>query len=260
MAARAMWKAEVQIGTASVPVKLYAAVVDKKVRFHILDKQKTRVKQHMVTPDDNDEIPNEEIQKGYEVEPGKFVILAKEDLDSLTPKPSKKIEVEAFIDPEKISQQYYERPYYLGPDGDTKAYFSLADALSRSGKEALVHWVMRNKSYSGALRADDSYLMLYTLRPAEAVIDAAQLPKPAGSKPTQKEIAMAKHLISLLEGEFDVANYKDEYRERLLEFLQRKAKGHAPRLTAVKAKRQTGALDTALAKSIARLKKGKRAA
>jgi DNA end-binding protein Ku len=260
MAARAMWKAEIQIGTTSVPIKLYAAVVDKKVRFHILDKQKTRVKQHMVTPDDNDEVPNEEIRKGYEVEPGKFVILSKEDLDSLAPKPSKKIEVEAFIDPEKISQQYYERPYYLGPDGDTKTYFALADALAKSGKEGLVHWVMRNKAYSGALRADNGYLMLYTLRPAEEVIDASELPKPAGREPSQKEIAMARHLISLLEGEFEAAAYKDEYRERLLEFVERKAKGHAPRLSAVKSKRQTSALDSALAKSIARLKKGKRAA
>src|SRR5215510_10674518 len=250
MAARAMWKAEIQLGTTSVPVKLYAAVVDKRVRFHILDKQKTRVKQHMVTPDDNDEVPNEEIQKGYEIEPGKFVILGQEDLDSLTPKPSRRIAVEAFIDPEKISQQYYERPYYLGPDGDTKAYFALAGALAKSGKEALVQWVMRNKAYSGALRADNGYLMLYTLRPAEAVIDAGQLPKPAGREPSQKEIAMAKHLISLLEGEFDASNYKDEYRERLLEFVQRKAKGHAPRLTAVKTKRQTSALDSALEKSI----------
>ena len=85
MAARSMWKAEVQIGKTAIPVKLYAAVSDKKVRFHILDKQKTRVKQHMVTQDDEKEVPTKEIQKGYEIEPGRFVILTEEDLDTLAP-------------------------------------------------------------------------------------------------------------------------------------------------------------------------------
>jgi DNA end-binding protein Ku len=260
MAARPMWKAEIQIGTTKIPVKLYAAVADRKVRFHILDKHKTRVKQHMVTQEDNTEVPNEEIQKGYEIEPGRFVILTEKDLDSVVPEPSKTIEVSGFVAPEKISQQYYERPYYLGPDGNVKDYFALAEALMKTKKEGVASWVMRNKAYSGALRADNGYLMLYTLRPAEEVIQASELPKPGGREPSQKEIAMANHLIGLLEGEFEPSDYKDEYRERLLEFVERKAKGHAPRLTAVKAKRQTASLDSVLAKSIAKLKKGKRAA
>jgi DNA end-binding protein Ku len=260
MAARSMWKAEIKIGSTKIPVKLYAAIADRKVRFHILDKHKTRVKQHMVTEEDRDEVPNNEIQKGYEIEPGKFVILEEEDLKSLVPEASREIEVSGFIATEKISQQFYERPYYLGPDGNVKDYFALAEALGKQEKEGIASWVMRNKAYSGVLRADDGYLMLYTLRPAEAVIEAKELPKPAGRAPTQKEVAMAKHLISLLEGEFVASDYKDEYRERVMEFVKKKAKGHAPRLRAVKAKRQTTSLDSVLEKSIARLKKGKRAA
>ena len=260
MAARSMWKADLKIGSTKIPVKLYAAVSDRKVRFHILDKTRNRVKQHMVTQEEHKEVPNEEIQKGYEIDPGRFVILTEEDLESLTPKPSREIEVTGFIDPEKISQQFYERPYYLGPDGSAKDYFALAEALGKRNKEGLASWVMRNKTYTGALRADDGYLMLYTLRPAEEVIQAKELPKPAGRAPTQKEIAMAKHLISLLEGEFVASEYKDEYRERVMEFIEKKAKGHAPRLKAVKTKRSTATLDSVLEKSIAQLKKGKRAA
>jgi DNA end-binding protein Ku len=261
MPARSIWKGEIKIGTTKIPVKLFSAITDRTVRCHILeDKHRTRVKQHMVSPDSGDEVPREEIQKGYEVEPGKFVILTDQDLDSLNLEPSREIEISEFVAPEKISQQYYERPYYLGPDGDEKDYFALADALSKRNREGIANWVMRNKAYSGALRADNGYLMLYTLRTADEVISAADLPTPIGRVPSQKEVEMAKHLISLLEGEFNPADYNDEYRERLTEFLERKAKGHAPRLTTVKAKRKTTSLDSALAKSIATLKKGKRAA
>ena len=119
---------------------------------------------------------------------------------------------------------------------------------------------MRNKSYSGALGAQDGYLVLSTLRNEGEVVNADELPKPAGRAPTKKELEMAEHLVSLLEGEFDPADYKDEYRERVLEFIAKKAKGRAPRLTAVKTKRKTTSLDSVLAKSIASLKKGKRAA
>ena len=141
-----------------------------------------------------------------------------------------------------------------------KAYFALVEALKNRNREGVAHWVMRNKPYVGALRAEGDYLLLFTLRKAEEVISARELPKPAGRAPTQKELAMAKQLVSLLEGEFTAADYKDEYRERVMEFIERKAKGKAPRLRAVKAKRGTSSLDSVLEKSIQALRKGKRAA
>ncbi len=109
----------------------------------------------MVHPDNGDEVSNQEIQKGFEVEPEKFVIVTDEELKSLEPKPSREIEISEFVPPEKISQQWYERFYYLGPDGDENAYFALADALEKRKREGIAHWVMRNKSYVGALRAQD---------------------------------------------------------------------------------------------------------
>ena len=261
MAARAIWKGELKIGSAKIPVKLYSGVVDRTVRFHILDdKHLMRVKQHMVNPDSGDEVGNEEIQKGYEIEPGRFVILTEEDLKSLEPEPSREIEFTEFVPPEAVSQQWYERPYYLAPDGDEKAYFALAEALKNRDREGIAHWVMRNKNYVGALRAEGDYLVLYTLRHAEEVISARDLPKPAGRAPTQKELGMAKQLVGLLEGEFDPKEFKDEYRERVMEFIEKKAKGKAPRLRAVKTKRKATSLDSVLQKSLQSLKKGKRAA
>ncbi len=261
MAARAIWKGELKIGSAKIPVKLYSAVVDRTVHFHILDdKHLMRVKQHMVNPDSGDEVANEEIQKGYEVEPGKFVIITDEDIESLEPKPSREIEITEFVPPEAISQQWYERPYYLAPDGDQKAYFALVEALKNRKVEGIAHWVMRNKAYVGALRAEGDYLMLVTLRNAEEVISARDLPKPAGRAPTQKELSMAKQLVGLLEGEFNAADYKDEYRERVMEFIKQKARGKAPRLHAVKSKRKAASLDSVLQKSLQSLRKEKRAA
>ncbi|HKR59011.1 MAG TPA: Ku protein [Pyrinomonadaceae bacterium] len=261
MTARAIWKGNLKIGTAKVPVKLYSAVTDRTVRFHILDdRSQMRIKQHMINPDSGDEVPAQEIQKGYELEPGRFVILTEDELKSLEPEPSRDIEVQEFVPPEKISQQWYERPYYLGPDGDQEAYFALAEALQQKELEGVVHWVMRNRPYIGALRAEGDYLMLVTLRHAAEVISASDLAKPAGPAPTAKELSMAKHLVSLMQGEFNPNEFKDEYRERVMEFIERKAKGHAPRLRAVKTKRKAASLDSVLAKSLAALKKEKRAA
>ena len=261
MAGRAIWKGELKIGSAKIPVKLYSAVADRTVRFHLLDdKHLLRVKQHMVDPDSSEEVTNEEVRKGYEIEPGKFVILTDEDLQSLEPKPSRDIDVSEFVPPESINQQWYERPYYLGPDGDVAAYFALAQALENREREGIARWVMRNKPYIGALRSQDGYLVLVTLRNASEVISASELPKPAGRAPSAKELNMAKQLVGMLEGEFNASEFEDEYRKRVMEFIERKAKGHKPKLHAVKTKRKTTSLDSILAKSLASLKKEKRAA
>jgi len=261
MTVRAIWKGVLKLGTNRLPVKLYSGVVDRTVRFHILDeKYLMRVKQRMVDPESGDEVDSKEIQKGYEIEPGKFVLITDEELEELQPEPSRDIEIAEFVPPEAISQQWFERPYYLAPDGDSKNYFALVEALSNRKREGIAHWVMRNKAYVGALRAEGDYLLLVTLRNAEEVISARDLPKPAGRAPTAKELSMAKQLVGLLEDEFKPSDYKDEYRERVMEFIAKKARGKAPRLHAVKAKRKTSALDSVLEKSLRSLKKEKRAA
>src|ERR1041385_7214952 len=215
MAARAIWKGELKLSSTKLPVKLYSAVQDQTVRFHILEeKSKTRVKQHMVEADSGKEIPSEEIQKGFEVEPGTFVILDEEELAKLEPEASREIEITQFLPPSQIPPEYFDRPYYLGPDGDQAAYFAFAEALRKKEREGVARWVMRKQPYVGALRADGDYLMLDTLRHTEEVLSAKDLPRPAGRAPDKKELAMAKQLVELLKGEFDPTDYKDEYRAR----------------------------------------------
>jgi DNA end-binding protein Ku len=260
MAARAIWKGELKIDSAKVPVKLYAAVKDQAVRFHILEtRSKTKVRQHMVNPESGDEVTNEEIRKGFEVEPGTFVILNDAELESLEPGPSREIEIKQFVPPSAIPPEFYDRPYYLGPDGNESAYFALAAALRNQNKEGLAHWVMRKRSFAGALRSEGDHLLLFTLRSPEEVLSAKDLPRPAGRAPVKKELSMAKQLVELLRGEFDPKDYQNEYRQRVMEFVEKKAKGRAPRLRLVQTKRGPSSLDKILSKSIESLKKGARA-
>lgn len=261
MAARAIWKGDLKLNLTRVPVKLYSAVQDQTVRFHILDQRsKTRVKQHMVDPDSGKEVSSEEIRKGFEVEPGTFVILDEEELESLEPEAAREIEITRFVPPNEIAPEFYDRPYYLGPDGDQTAYFALAQALRNKEKEAVARWVMRKQPYVGALRTEGDHLVLFTLRNAEEVLSAKDLPQPAGRAPDKKELSMAKQLVELLKGEFNPKDYQDEYRARVKEFVEKKARGHAPKLRLVKTKRQAASLDKILSKSIESLKKEKRAA
>jgi len=118
---------------------------------------------------------------------------------------------------------------------------------------------MRKQPYVGALRAEDDHLLLFTLRHAEEVLSAKDLPQPAGRAPDKKEVSMAKQLVDMLKGDFDPKDYKDEYRGRVMEFIEKKAKGHKPRLHLVKTKRKTTSLDKVLLKSIEALKKKKAA-
>jgi DNA end-binding protein Ku len=259
MAGRAIWKAELRIGTIGLPVKLYAAVVDRTIRFHILDEKKERVKQHMVEPESGREIPSAEIVKGFEFEKGKFVVLTEAELKELEPEASREVQLSGFVSRGDIGPQWYDRPYWLGPDGDISGYFALAEALARQKKEGIAHWVMRKKAYVGALRAEGDYLALVTLRNAEEVVAAEQVPRVSVSL-SQKEINLGKQLVALLEGEFDPAAFKSDYRARLMEFIESKSRGKAPRLQLVKSKRASTSLDSALAKSVAALKKEKTAA
>lgn len=224
--ARAMWKGVLQVGSAEVPVKLYAAVQDRAVRFRMLQRRnRAPVSQRMVDPEAEKPVETEAIVKGYETEPGVFVVLDEEELESLEPEPSRDIELTRFVPRAAVPHAWFDRPYYLGPDGEDSAYFALAKALGKQDRVGIASWVMRKKEYAGALLAHGDYLMLLTLRHAGEVIPASALPRPGGRKPEEREIAMARQLVQALEAEFDLAAFHDEYRERVEELVQAKAEG-----------------------------------
>ena len=258
MAARAIWTGTLKLDSKRLPVKLYSAVEDQSIHFHILDaRTKSRVKQHMVHPDTGEEIASEDIRKGYEIEPGTFVLLEEDELSSLQPKASRDIEVTRFVPSGHISHLWYDRPYYLGPDGETGDYFAFTQALKETNAEGVARWIMRNKSYAGALRVNGDYLALITLHHAEEVLSDRDLPAPRARGLSEKELSMAGELVGALGDEFDLESFHDEYRDRVLDFIKAKAQGHKPRLHAAKTKRATASLERDLAKSLASLRSHK---
>lgn len=257
MAARAIWKGVIRFGTHSVPVKLYSAVQDRTVHFRLLHKaDKQPVKQKLVSSDTGDVVEYAEVKKAFPLTRGRMVVLEKEELEKLEPDDSRDIEVTRFVDPHDVDPRWYQRAYYLGPDGNAKAYFAAAAALERKEKEGIARWVMRDKEYVGALRAVDGYLMLITLRHAEEIIAADALKPPTGRPLQKREIEMATQLVTALHGEFDPSQYRDEYRARVMELVETKAKGGKPKVVKFRPRTQgDDAITDALAASLAVTKK-----
>ncbi len=226
MAGRAIWKGVIRFGMIAVPVKFYSAIEDRKVHFRLLhQKDQTPVSQKMVNPITGEPVPYEEIRRGYETEEGDIILLEDEELQSLEPEASRDIEITRFIDPDRINHQWYERPYHIGPDTNPESYFALAKALEIKQLEGLARWRMRKKSFIGALRVENGYLQVITLRYAGEIVSASELPRPAGRPMEKQEIRMAEQLVRALGGKFDPALFKDEYRSRVLELVEAKARG-----------------------------------
>jgi len=262
MAARAIWKGSLALGMESVPVKLYSAVEDRTVHFNVLEKDTmARVTQRMVNPDTGAEVPREQMQRGVEVERGVFVRLDDEDLAQVQPEDSRNIEITRFVPADHIHQQWYDRPYYLGPDDSrTAPYFALAEALDNEKREGVARWVMRKKRYIGALRSQGGYLMLITMKFAEEVLTANDLPRPKGRAPDAKELQMAEQLVAALQDDFRPEDFHDEYRERVMKFIEAKASGQQPKLKIVARKKESKSLLQSLAASIDKVKKEKKVA
>jgi DNA end-binding protein Ku len=239
VAARAIWKGVLKIGTASVPVKLYSAVQDRKVHFRLLHKTDHEpVKQQLVSGDSGEAVEYQAVRKAFPLTRGRMVVFDPEELEKLEPDDSRDIELTRFVDAGDIDPGWYERAYYLGPDGDSKGYFAAAAALERKQKEGVARWVMRDKEYVGALRADDGYLMLITLRHAEEIIAADALKPPSGRELQQREIEMAEQLLSALHGPFDASQFRDDYRARVMDLVELKAAGKKPKVVAFRPKKQ----------------------
>ncbi len=226
MAARAIWKATIRCGKLQVPVKLYSAIEDRNIRFRVLSRKDTRpVRQAMVNPETGEIVPHAEARRAYVADNGDRTILDSSELAALDPEPSRNIDMIAFLPAGQIDHRWYDRPYYLGPDGNSAAYFAFAKAIQSSELEGLARWVMRGKAYIGALRLHLGYPVLISLRHAEEVVSAAKLDAPGGSPLNPKELDMARQLIGMLEAELNLSDYHDAYRERVVKLVEAKAKG-----------------------------------
>jgi DNA end-binding protein Ku len=228
--ARAIWSGAISFGLVNVPVKLYSATSPKSVRFHQLSsKTGARIRQKRVDPTTDEEVPYEEIVKGYEITPEHYVLISTDELDALDPKATRTIDIEEFVDLAEIDPIYYDHSYYLAPAaGGAKAYRLLGDAMRESGKVGIGKVVLRSKQQLCALRPAGDALALSTMLYGDEVLSPDRLDElesVSEAEATKRELTMAQQLIESLSADFEPEKYHDEYRARVLDLIERKAAG-----------------------------------
>ncbi|MET0659001.1 MAG: Ku protein [Steroidobacteraceae bacterium] len=250
--ARAMWKGTIALGKHPVGVKMYSAVEDRSIHFHMLHKKdRAPVEQHIVRKDTGKDVPKNEIRKAFALSRDTAVVLEPEDLEKLVPPDSREIHIYRFVPHSVLSDQWFERPYYMGPDTDEDSYFALAEALERKSVIGITQWVMRKKRYLGALTALDGYLTMSTLRRADQVLAFSGIEPASSAAPQASELKLAEQLVSSIAADFDPQQWQNEYRKRLCEVIAAKARGEKIKAPPPKRKAAQGSLAENLRASIA---------
>jgi DNA end-binding protein Ku len=228
---RSIWTGAISFGLVTVPVKLYSAVSRKTVRFHQLNgKTGVRIQQKRVDPSTGDEVAYEDIVKGYELTPDRYVLIEPGELEALDPKKTKAIEIEDFVALADIDPIYYDHPYYLAPGpGGAKPYRLLLEAMQETGRVAIATVVIRSKQQLVAVRPiGDHVLGMATMVFPDEVIDADTIEEITAVEEVEvndRELAIAGQLVESLAADFDPDKYRDSYREEVLALVERKAAG-----------------------------------
>jgi DNA end-binding protein Ku len=226
---RAIWTGAISFGLVNVPVKLYSAVQRKGVRFNQLDSEgNVRIKQQRVNPLTGEEVPYERLVKGYEIAPDQYVVIEPGELDALEPRRSKTIDILDFVDLAEIDPIFYDHPYYLAPGtGGSKPYKLLLDAMRETNKVAIAKVVIRNKEALVAVRPHGDLLQMDTLIYFDEVVPQDRIDEvPDESvEVTERELAIAKQLVESLATDWQPEQYRDEYREKVMEMIEQKAAG-----------------------------------
>ncbi|GHA73348.1 non-homologous end joining protein Ku [Streptomyces tendae] len=228
--ARAIWTGVITFGLVSVPVGLFTATEDHTVHFHQLQRGTSdRIRNRRVNERTGKEVDADDIVKGYEVSEGEYVVVEPGELDEIAPGRSRTLEITDFVDLDRIEPVYFGRTYYLAPRGKEylKVYELLRTALAETGKAGVATFVMRNRQYLTALRAEDRVLLLQTLHWADEVRDPVEeLPElPSDRVGRGKELDMALRLVDALSGDWEPDRYRDTYQEKVRELVRAKAEG-----------------------------------
>src|SRR5438270_11872205 len=210
---RAIWSGAISFGLVNVPIKLYSATSPKTVRFHQLSsKTGARIKQKRVDQSTGEEVAYEEIVKGYELSPDRYVRIEPEELDALDVKATKTIDIEEFVDLTEIDPIYYDHSYYLAPTaGGAKAYRLLLDAMRESEKVGIGRVVIRSKQQLCALRPTGEVLTLTTMLWGDEVLPSDRLDELESvteAEASDRELRMAEQLIESLSAEFEPSEFQ----------------------------------------------------
>jgi DNA end-binding protein Ku len=226
-----MWSGAISFGLVTVPVRLYSAVSRKSVRFHQLNgRTGVRIQQRRVDPSTGDEVAFEDIVKGFELTPDRYVVIETDELEALDPKKTRAIEIEDFVALEEIDPIYFDHPYYLAPGaGGAKPYRLLLEAMRQTGRVAIARVVIRSKQQLVAVRPmGDGLLGMATMVFADEIADPDaidELEAVADVEIGPRELEIAGQLVESLAGPFEPEKYRDTYRDEVLALVERKAQG-----------------------------------
>jgi DNA end-binding protein Ku len=226
-----MWMGTLNFGLVSMPVKLYSAVTNKSVHFNQLHgADNARIQQKRVCSADGEEVPFEEIVKGYELAPERYVVIEDAELAALAPEATRTIEIEDFVEIDEIDRIYFDQPYYIVPNrGGARSYRLLLQAMRDTGKVAIARVVLRSRERLVAVHPREDVLMMTTLSYADEINPASELRELGGEEESaavgERELDVARRLVQSLAEPFDISRYKDTYREAVLDLIDRKASG-----------------------------------
>src|SRR6476646_4828656 len=228
MAARSLWNGAIRFGLVNVPIKVYGAASSKQIRFRELHiKDAAPLEHRRVCGKEDKEVPYDEVVRGYETSPGRYVVLTKDEIQAPARERGKTIDLEDFVPADQIDPVFYDTPYWLGPQKDSdEPYAVLLAALEKTGLVGIGRFALRTREQLVALFPVDGALRISTMRFHDEVVedDDLDLPTPP-KKVSDREAKMADALVSSLQTEFDPAEYDDSYREHVLEIVEAKAEG-----------------------------------
>ena len=225
---RAIWSGSISFGLVNIPVKLYSAVRDREVHFHMLHQEDgQRIKQQLVCPAEDRVVSRSDVVKGYEVSADQYVVVTDDELEALEPKATRMIEMLDFVKISEIDPVFFQHPYYLVPDEQSgKAYGLLLTAMRDSERIGVGKLVMRGKEYLVAIRPYDTMIVLETMHFAEEVVSASDIEEmPEQPEATERELKLAGQIIDALADSFDPARYHDDYRDAVRALIDSKVEG-----------------------------------
>lgn len=227
---RSLWTGSITFGLVNVPIRLYPAVREHNISFHLLhDQDHARLRRKMVCSVDGKEVHSEHMVRGFEIAPDQYIVIRDEELEAIQPQKRKTIEIEDFVDLDEIDPVYFDRSYYLAPqEAGARAYRLLVDAMTKSHKVGIARFVMHSKEYLAALRPVEGVLHLETMHFGDEVLPPETVHSPsaaAKTKPDDREVKVAQQLIESLSASFDPGKYRDDYREAIEEMIERRAAG-----------------------------------
>jgi DNA end-binding protein Ku len=229
MAVQGIWSGTISFSLVAIPVRLVKAIEPGRISFRLLhSKDYSPLARRMFCPKEETTVPPDEIIRGYEIAPGKYVLMTDEELESVSPERSRTIEIVEFIDGKEVDPIYYDHPYYLVPSkGGEKAYRLLVEVMRRTNKAGLAKFVLAEREYLVAVTSRDGALALTTLHYSEEILPDENLSSKKGKVAAEEQNRIKESIEHMIE-DFDPGKYADERRKKLMDLLATKTKEKTP--------------------------------